>query len=114
VLEVRFRRDGAARLSSIFARGHAGWADEGSDIVCAAVAALLQAAWLGLSDYARIELDAKRTKGELSLRWSDADRGRSDVAAIAATAELAIMQIARQYPGHVRYLAEAETGDGVS
>lgn len=114
MLEVRFRRNGEARLCSIAASGHAGWADAGADIVCAAVAALLQGAWLGLTDYAHVEVDGRRTKGELSLRWSETDGERDDVAAIAGTAELAVMQIARQYPDHVRYLAEAETGRDAS
>lgn len=113
MVEVRFRRDGSGRLSSLVAAGHAGWADQGEDIVCAAAAALLQGAWLGLMEHARVDLDASRSKGELALRWPAADRGRPDVEAIVATAELALAQIARQYPAHVRCIAEAETDGGV-
>lgn len=107
-LEVRFRRDAAGRLSSLAAGGHAGWADAGQDVVCAAVSAVLQAAWLGLSEHAHVRVDAVRRKGELALRWPQDARDRDDVAAIVATAELAIAQIARQYPDHVRCVAESE------
>jgi uncharacterized protein YsxB (DUF464 family) len=110
MVEVRFRRDSQNRLSSLVASGHAGWADAGEDIVCAAVAALLQGAWLGLTDHARVAVEARRSNGELALRWPEADRGRADVEAIVATAELAVAQIARQYGDHVRCVVEAETG----
>jgi uncharacterized protein len=114
VVEVRFRRDARNRYSSILASGHAGWADSGADIVCAAVAALLQAVWLGLSEYAHVPLEAQRDKGELSLRWPEEVRERADVAAIVGTAELAVTQIARQYADHVRAVSEAETEDGAA
>jgi uncharacterized protein YsxB (DUF464 family) len=110
MVEVRFRRDRQGRLSSIEAGGHAGWAEEGSDVVCAAVSALLQAAWLGLTDHAHVAVEATRSKGDLQLRWPAEVRDRADVVAIAATAELAVAQIARQYGDHVRYHAENEDG----
>lgn len=102
MLEVRFGRDREGRLASIDATGHAGWAEEGSDVVCAAVSALLQAAWLGLTDHAHVSVDATRTKGKLHLAWPAEVRDRADVTAIVSTAELAIGQIASQYGEHVR------------
>jgi uncharacterized protein YsxB (DUF464 family) len=114
MVDVRFRRDKEGRLSSVSASGHAGWADPGDDIVCAAVAALLQGAWLGLAEYAQIEVAAERSKGELALRWPKAERGRADVEAILSTAELSIAQIARQYADHVHCSREAETDDDAS
>lgn len=113
MLEVRFRRDEEGRLASLVASGHAGWADAGDDVVCAAVAALLQGAWLGLIEHARVDVTSERSKGKLALRWPKQARGRPDVEAIIATAELAVAQIARQYGDHVRCLAEAETDAGV-
>lgn len=111
MVEVRFRRDSRDRLSSFVASGHAGWwADEGDDVVCAAVSAILQAAWLGLTDHARVDVDGQRSDGKLALRWPETDRGRPDVEAIVATAELSVAQLARQYAAHVRCVNEAETG----
>ncbi|HXP93643.1 MAG TPA: ribosomal-processing cysteine protease Prp [Candidatus Binatia bacterium] len=114
MLEVRFRRDSQGRLSSLHASGHADWAEEDTDVVCAAVAALLQGAWLGLKEHAHVDVQAKRSKGELALRWPKAERGRADVEAILATAELAVAQIALQYGDHVRCSREAETDDDSS
>jgi len=109
VLKVTFRRDSRNRLSSLFAEGHAGWADAGQDVVCAAASAVLQAAWLGLAEHAHVAVEAERSGGRLALRWPAAARDREDVQAIVATAELSIDQIARQYPEHVRADREAET-----
>jgi uncharacterized protein YsxB (DUF464 family) len=102
VVTVTFHRDSRNRLSSVFAEGHAGWADAGDDVVCAAVSAILQAAWVGLTDHAQIDVEGERTGGRLAMRLPVAERDRADVAAIVATAELAIVQIASQYPKHVR------------
>jgi uncharacterized protein YsxB (DUF464 family) len=109
MVTVTFRRDSLNRLSSVFAEGHAGWADAGSDIVCAAASAILQAAWLGLDQHARIAVEAERTGGRLALRWPEDVRDRDDVRAIVATAELSIARIADQYPDHVRAHSEQET-----
>jgi uncharacterized protein YsxB (DUF464 family) len=101
VVTVTFRRDSHNRLSSVFAEGHAGWADPGEDVVCAAASAILQAAWLGLAMHAHIEVDGERKGGRLAIRWPESERDREDVQAIVATAELSIVQIARQYPKNI-------------
>lgn len=108
MLEVIFRRDSQNRLSSIFARGHAAFAEAGDDIVCAAVSAILQAARLGLEEYAGVALEVEQKPGTLSIRWPELARDEAAVRAIAATAELAVRQIASQYPDHVRAAAERE------
>jgi hypothetical protein len=101
VVTVTFRRDSRNRLSSVFAEGHAGWAEHGRDLACAAVSAILQAAWVGLTDHAHVEVSGERSPARLAMRWPESERGRESVEAIVATAELAIGQIARQYPGNV-------------
>jgi uncharacterized protein YsxB (DUF464 family) len=108
VLEVRFRRDSRQRLSSVFAEGHAESGEPGEDVVCAAVSALLQAAWAGLTDVAHVAVSGRRRSGDFELRWPAEARERADVHAIVKTAEIAIEQIARQNPGFVRYLTESE------
>jgi len=101
MVTVTFYRDSRNRLSSVFAEGHAGWADAGNDVVCAAASAILQAAWLGLTDHAHVAIEGERMGGRLAMRWPEAERDRVDLQAIVATAELAIIQIGRQYPQHV-------------
>jgi uncharacterized protein YsxB (DUF464 family) len=108
VVEVIVRRDSRGRLSSLFASGHAGWEDAGKDVVCAAVSALVQAAWLGLEQVADVRVSAEKASGTLSLRWPDAARDDPAAAAIVATAELAIEHLASQFPNHVSIARESE------
>ncbi|HEY6325995.1 MAG TPA: ribosomal-processing cysteine protease Prp [Candidatus Cybelea sp.] len=102
MLEVIFYRDARDRLAGISARGHADFAEYGQDIVCAAVSAVLQAARLGLQEHAGVELEARQTPGALRLRWPAERRELASVCAIVATAELAVAEIARRFPEHVR------------
>ena len=110
MVEVRIRKDSHDRLSSFFASGHSGWAESGDDVVCAAVSAVLQAAWLGLSEVAHVEVEAARENGKLSLIWARGARSDAAAQAIVATAALSVEHIAAQYPGHVRVVHER--GDG--
>jgi uncharacterized protein YsxB (DUF464 family) len=103
MLEVTFYRDSRQRLSSVFALGHAGFAEHGEDIVCAAVSAILQAARLGLEAHVRIPLDVQQNSGELRITWPESARDDTALVAIVTTAELSTEQIARQYPTHVRF-----------
>lgn len=101
MLEVIFYRDSRNRLSSLFAAGHADAGERGEDLVCAAVSAVLQAARLGLEAHAKVPLEVVQTPGELRIAWPANTRDDASVAAIVATAELAVRQIAAQYPDHV-------------
>ncbi len=114
MVEVVVRRDERGRLSSIFATGHAGWSSLGPtageyDLVCSAVSAILQAAWLGLSDVAHVAVAAEKGDGRLSLRWPEPARDEPSVAAIAGTAERAIEALSAQFPSHVSLARETET-----
>ena len=111
MVEVRFRRDSRNRLSSVFSTGHAEQGEPGEDIACAAVSALLQAAWAGLTDVAGVAVSGHRRSGELAMRWPEDARDRADVHAIVATAELAIEQIGKQYRGAMRYVRESEPAE---
>jgi uncharacterized protein len=113
MLEVTFARDDRGRFCAILARGHADFAAHGSDIVCAAVSAILQAARLGLVEYARADVTVRQEPGRLELRWLEDQRDFESVRAIATTAALAVEQIARRYPKHVRLkLARAPRSGG--
>jgi uncharacterized protein len=101
VLEVTFSRDRRGQFRAFSASGHTDFAEHGEDIVCAAVSAILQAARLGLERYATAPTATQRP-GEMELGWSAADAELESVRAIVTTAEMAIEEIARRYPEHVR------------
>jgi uncharacterized protein len=108
VVRVEIRRDGRQRLSSLFARGHAGWAESGSDIVCAAVSAIVQAGWLGIEQVANVALTAERDEDHVLLRWPEDARDDAALVAIVRTVELSVEALAQQYPEHVRLARETE------
>lgn len=108
MLTVTFFEDSQKRLSSFSATGHADAAQHGEDIVCAAVSAILQAARLGLAEHAGLKLEVTQEPGNMHVRWPEDARGDAGVAAIVATAQLSVEQIASQYPKHVRYRKRAE------
>ncbi len=109
MVEVSIVEDSRGRLSSFLAEGHAGWAESGTDVVCAAVSALLQGAWLGLAEVASVTVDGERTSGRLRLSWPQADRERPDVTAITETAARSIERLALQFPAHVAATRVSET-----
>ncbi|MBV8198933.1 MAG: ribosomal-processing cysteine protease Prp [Candidatus Eremiobacteraeota bacterium] len=102
MLAVTFYRDARDRIAALAARGHADFAEQGQDIVCAAVSAILQAARVGLEEHAGIALRARQRAGSMTLRWPEAARDAESVRAIVATAALAIEAIARRFPDHVQ------------
>lgn len=110
MVEIHVRKDSRDRLSSFFATGHAGWAESGEDVVCAAVSAILQAAWLGLTEVAQVAVVATKESGQLELRWPDRSRNDAGVKAIVATAALSVERIALQYPEHIRVIQERDDG----
>jgi uncharacterized protein YsxB (DUF464 family) len=110
VVEIHIREDSRARLSSFFASGHAGWADDGRDVVCAAVSAILQSAWLGLAEVAHVAVEGTRDKGLLELAWPESARDDAAARAIVTTAALSIERIAMQYPDHIRAIRETIDG----
>lgn len=109
MVEVRFLKDSRERLSSVFATGHAEFGAFPHDVVCAAVSAILQAAYAGLEDVARVPFEGTREPGDMRIRIPAAERDRPDVAAILGTAEVSLEQLARQYPGHVRVTRSVES-----
>jgi uncharacterized protein YsxB (DUF464 family) len=110
VVEVVFSNDSRNRLSSFSASGHAGWDVLGKDVVCAAVATILQSAWLGLSEVAHVEVTGSRENGRLDLCWPEAARDDVAVRAIVETAARSIDRIALQYPKNVRVFYRPDDG----
>jgi uncharacterized protein YsxB (DUF464 family) len=113
MVDVVFYRDGRERLSRFFASGHVEIPQSSSDeysLVCAAVSAVLQAARAGLEQYAKIPVAVDMRGGHLDVTLPEHTRDDAGAAAIVATAELAVEQIARQYPAHVRVTRAVQTG----
>ena len=80
--------------------GHADYAEEGQDIVCAAVSALTLAAINGLEEHLKRELSYGCNDGQLKVTLKQTPDDLTQ--AILATMEMALKDIAGQYPRRVR------------
>jgi uncharacterized protein YsxB (DUF464 family) len=108
LITVRIRKDSRGRLSSFLATGHAGWASNGNDVVCAAVSTVLQTAWLGLDEVAKVRVAGSRRSSRIELSWPEASRSRPLVRGIVQSAGRALDYLALQFPDHIHLTNEAE------
>jgi uncharacterized protein YsxB (DUF464 family) len=108
MVTITFYKDRAERYSMLRAHGHTGWSQAGSDIVCAAVSAILQAARLGLEEVAHVQLSVTQHDGTMLLGWDETSRDHAALNTILRAAELSLKQIAQQYPEHVRLRSEPQ------
>lgn len=97
------------RIRAISAEGHSGFAETGSDIVCAAASSLMQALWIGLEDI--LEIDDLTIVSDpeiplIGLSWEDTER---EVQVLARTILAALKAIARDYPDYVKLEETDET-----
>lgn len=117
MISVRVRRaqDGFPEFFQV--AGHAGYAESGSDIVCAAVSGIAQTAVLGVSELTSLDVDVKMKKGLLTCvltRGSGGTRkapveSREDEAkakAIVEAALLGLRRISEQYPDRLEIVEQ--------
>ena len=101
-----FRREGVGDLTGFDAEGHTGYAERGSDIVCAAVSALTTVTVLGLQ--ARLGLDplveVDEESGRLACRLDPEATGYEmwvRAQDLLETLALGLREIENDYPGYV-------------
>ena len=99
-----FRKEG--RIVGFESEGHAGYADSGQDIVCAAVSALLITCVNGLESVVSIEPTVRQNDeaGYLKASLPDCldEAQLHDAGIVFAVAEQGLQAIAQQYPGFLR------------
>lgn len=98
MITITMHRDKEYRYTGFTISGHADYAEEGSDIVCAAVSALSQTALLGLMEYASKDVPYEVNEGFLSVtvpKPSDA----SEI--ILGTMARGLQEMVRQYGEYV-------------
>lgn len=94
---IRYRTDG--RFHSLVVAGHAGYAEEGNDIVCAGVSAITYAL-LGWVENNRDKVSFVHTSvgsGEVLVSCE----GGQDAHTAFEVATIGLEQIAAKYPNHV-------------
>lgn len=102
--EARIRRAPDGSVIEIRVKGHAGYAEHGEDIVCAAVSALAQTALIGLEKVARHPFESKIADGYLVCRLMPGGSPESAAMAqaILQTTVLGLQDIAKDYHQFVR------------
>ena len=103
MIEVWVRRDGG-RIAGYRVEGHAGWAESGSDIVCAAVSALTIAAANGLDRLAGAVSKSESSEGRLEVVLKGGIGGKAEVKAKAILETMlgGLRDIREEYPGRIK------------
>lgn len=99
-----FKKDN--NIVKVVSKGHTGYAEEGSDIVCAAVSAVLQTALLGLLKEAKkfitYKVNEKCPSFEIVIKNGIENELLEKTNLILNTAYLGIKDIAKQYKAYVK------------
>ena len=98
------------------AKGHSGYGEYGTDIVCAAISALTQACVMGITDVVKAPAHyiTKDDVGllEMKLLPQTTEEQIAKAQILICTLELALSSISKEYPGTIRIhhqRTEAET-----
>ncbi|MBQ2028845.1 MAG: ribosomal-processing cysteine protease Prp [Clostridia bacterium] len=94
--------DSQKRLTGFECAGHSGYAESGSDIVCAAVSALSLTCINAMESVAGIRPAADESDGHLIVTLNE-EQLTHDAQVILKTFEQGIKDIAASYPKYVRF-----------
>ena len=92
-----FRKEG--HIVALEVKGHTGYAEEGSDIVCAGVSILTQSALMGLKQVLKLDTESSIGDGYLSFKISSYTP-ESD--AILDTMYIALKDLESGYKRHIK------------
>lgn len=105
-IEIEIFRDSSDFVIGFSAKGHAGTAQYGKDIVCAAVSTLTQTAALGLAKHLKRELLLHHASGDMTVRLTTKPDGLTN--AIFETMILGLNEIEKINPQIVHILNAQE------
>lgn len=83
---------------SLLAKGHTGYAEEGKDIICAAVSALLQTFSLWLSEEYKDKFKLEKRKGFLHMEFPMDEKSNL----VLWVFWRGLIEISRSYPAYVK------------
>jgi uncharacterized protein YsxB (DUF464 family) len=93
-------------IARVYSSGHAGYAAQGEDIVCAGISAILQTAVLGLREYLGLSVAVEMQEGELELILErdlpQPQRGQADI--VLGTMRLGLESLRLSYPDHLQII----------
>ena len=94
-----FVTDGGV-LTGFSVSGHSGYAEEGRDIVCAAVSAMAYLTANTITEVIGADADIENDEGLLSLRVNKGDEGKCEIPLKGFY--LQMKELVKQYPEYIR------------
>ena len=105
---IDIKRNQEGQIMEFRAQGHAGYAEAGNDIVCAAVSAIIQTAIFGLTDYLDLAIDVDSNDGLLNCNLGKFASNR-EVITVLETMVVGLKRTAESYPDSLE-LTETQKG----
>ena len=104
MVTISLLKNKAQSITGFTVKGHAGYAESGADIVCAAVTTAVMTAVNGLTDVARISAEVSAEEGFVSCRLPETltDAERHDADLLLGSMCLTLDNLAAQYAAYVR------------
>lgn len=104
---ISFRMEGD-RITGFTASGHSGYADEGSDIVCAAVTSAVRLAECAVNDVLGLEASVKVRDDTISLRLPNGlgEANESTCQTLLAALMLYLTELHEEYPDYILVVEE--------
>ncbi len=106
--KVVFTKRADGLLVGFEASGHAGYAEYGSDIVCAAISALTQSTLIGITEVvgAKVRHKVNEETGYLSVGLEESDDFKSIQKSqiLLETLKMTLTEISKDYPGTIRII----------
>ena len=97
-------RDG--RIAGFKAKGHSGYAERGEDIVCAAISALTQTAYLGITELVKAEVEFSVSDGGLRLMLPSSlgEEKREQAELVLGTMLLGLRSVEEKYSDYLKII----------
>ncbi len=109
MITVTVNQDEQGNIVGFSASGHAQYAPEGEDIICAAVSAILQTAVFGLVDYLDLDPEVSTEDGWLNCQLDSKLARDKEVKAVLETMLVGLKKTAEAHSEHL-IIEEKERG----
>lgn len=104
MIKVKLQRDPLGQIASFQVRGHAGFADAGEDIVCAAASILIQNAVNSIETLLHVKIPDKSGSGYVECQIPPLDGHVSEqVQLLLESMAYGLRTLSDEYPKHVSF-----------
>ena len=106
MIEVKLSYQGKI-LTGIESKGHSGFSQRGSDVICAGVSALMHALILGIEDIAGVKCKALHVNDKAPLISIELEKNDAEkLSLLLLTIKASLKQIALENPKYVKIISE--------